>query len=132
MKTLITSLTLTLASSAFAATPIQTLEPVLVHEVKGFLNLMPTIGDNPNAAGRGVVTVVATVPSNGCTSGDDFEANFTSTSQGQLLTIVRTNPDRCRAFLPMGVQVEIRATGFSSGLYVVLVNPIKTNVQVVH
>lgn len=79
------------------------------------------LGYQPSA--RGVVFQVA---SGGCTRRDDFKATIQRNEVGVVqLVLIRTRPDLCYPFLPMGERIgfTFEQLGFNSGERFTVLNP---------
>lgn len=125
-------LSLLLSGAAFA-TQQAPLEPVVVREIKGFLNLMPGIGE-PAETRRSENAVMATVnvASEGCTRPEDFRAYVRDEDGYQVLSIIRISMDPCNDRQPEGVTVTLPVEGYRAHTPLIVANPLRTLVQVVH
>lgn len=71
--------------------------------------------------------LVVRVDSNGCTDGADFAVELASAEDWTEATLVRTDPDLCKALVPDGVEVSwsLDDLGVAPGAPVRLMNPTK-------
>lgn len=114
--------------SSFGLVPVSA-EHVLVKEITQRANLMPGPGPRPPV----YTTIAAEVTSNGCTDADDFRVNVRSTRSGQMLSIIRVNPDPCD-MVAVSKTIELQTTDalLSSHSPILLVNPLRVDERVVY
>lgn len=105
------------------------LEKVLVKGISQSGNLMPGPVDLPKLIRS---TLVVNVESGGCTEPEDFVLVVNQTEKVQEVTVVRTKPDFCEAYLPGGEDVELKTTELLAKKPIQVLNPLKVKEQFVY
>lgn len=118
---------LTLAQVA-SAMPVRRLEPVTVKNIDLRGNFMPPV--QPGMVPIAFLTVQ--VNSGGCTSASDFVVSTMPVDNGLQLSVIRTKPDLCEAFIRDGKEVQLRVPVRNLRENIYIANPLRVNDRTSH